>query len=114
MYNPKDISVIIIDDKGKQQIVYGSEATIFTSPAALSVSEESFVAQGMMDKLNEALLVFPFKIPHTLHTEVAVEEILRQAYVEKMGRFATIPRVHYNRCTKQFGITMVSAKEELK
>lgn len=112
MYDPKSVSVIITDDKGKQQIICGSEADIFTSPAALSASEEQFVAQGVMDKMNESLSTFPFKIPHTLHTEVAVEEILRQAYVEKMGCFATIPRVHYNRCTKQFGFTMVSAKEE--
>ncbi len=112
MYDPKNVSVIITDDKGRQQIVYGSGGNLFTSPASLSASEEQFVAQTIMDNINEALSAFPFKIPLTLHIEAAVEEILRRAYVEKMGCFATIPRVHYNRCTKQFGFTMVSAKEE--
>lgn len=111
MYDPKNVPVIITDDKGRQQIVYGSEANLFTSPASLSASEAQFVAQTIMDKINEALSAFPFKIPLTLHTEGAVEEILRQAYVGKVGCYTTIPRVHYNRCTKQFGFTMVSAKE---
>lgn len=112
-YDPKNVSVVFTDSTGKPQVVTGLDSEIF-KPPKWTEEEEYETAQNLLDELNVALVNFPFKIPFSYHVEVAVEEILQNAYKNKLHSFKTLPRVHINTKTRLFGCTMVNALEELK